>query len=113
MIDVTTQVIGDIHVLELCGTLNTTNSPEVEEIVNEVIDEGANNIILDLDPLDMISSTGLRIILATGKKLHKLDGKIVLCNPNKIVMDVLKMSGFSTMFEVFHSLDEALASLKE
>ena len=90
--------------------MNTSTSPEAEKYVNQLIDGGANQFLFNLEELDFISSTGLRVILATGKKLSGSDGKLAICSPNITVKDVLDMSGFSTMFGVFETEEEALES---
>ena len=88
-------------------------SPEAESYIMDLVAEGANKFVINLRELDMISSTGLRVILSTGKKLASSSGKLVICNPNHTVGDVLKMSGFSMMFQVFDTEDQALASFSE
>ena len=108
MIDITSRDEGDIKVVVIEGKLNTGASPDVETFINTLIDEGATKILLNLDDLDFISSTGLRVILATGKKLSEMGGKLVLCNPNHTVSDVFRMSGFNQMFTVTSSEEEAL-----
>ena len=110
MIDVSSREENGIHVVEVEGKLNTGASPDLDKFLTALIEDGATKILLNLEYLDFIASTGLRVILATGKKLVKVGGKLVICNPNLMVMDVLKMSGFSQMFEVFESESEALGA---
>ena len=110
MIDILSRNEGDITVVEIAGKLNTGASPEAEGFVNDLIDEGATKILFNFEELDFISSTGLRVILATGKKLTAIGGKLVLCSPNHTVSDVFRMSGFNQMFNVFETEVEALKS---
>ena len=110
MIDVTSKEENGVQVVEVEGKLNTGASPDLDKYLKALLDDGATKIILNLEYLDYIASTGLRVILATGKKLVGVGGKLVICNPNLMVMDVLKMSGFSQMFDVFESEEEALGS---
>ena len=110
MIDITSRDEGDIKIVVIEGKLNTGASPETEEYINDLIDDGATKILLNLEDLDFISSTGLRVILATGKKLSEVGGKLVLCNPNHTVSDVFRMSGFNQMFSVLDTEEDALKS---
>jgi anti-anti-sigma factor len=110
MIDITSRDESGITVVEIEGKMNTGASPDAEKFLNRLLDEGATKILLNLEYLDFIASTGLRVILATGKKLAGVSGKLVICSANLTVMDVLKMSGFNQMFSVFDSEEEALAS---
>jgi anti-sigma B factor antagonist len=110
MIDVTSREENGVQVVEVEGKLNTGASPDLDKYLTALVEDGAIKILLNLEYLDFIASTGLRVILATGKKLVGVGGKLVICNPNLVVMDVLKISGFSQMFDVFESEDEALKS---
>jgi anti-anti-sigma factor len=100
--------IDEVTIVEFGGKLNTSTSPQAEKYINQLIDEGIKKIIFDFEALDMISSTGLRIILATGKKLSRLKGKVVISGPNFSVSDVLRISGFSKMFDVVETVVDSL-----
>lgn len=110
MLDIEDRDVDGVSVVDFFGKMNTSTSPEAEKYLNELVDQGANNMVLNLEELDFTSSTGLRVILATGKKLTASGGKLVICSPNITVKDVLDMSGFSTMFAVFDTEAEALES---
>ena len=110
MLDIEHEEKGDVSVVYFFGKMDTGTSPDADNYVSELVKDGASNICMNLEELDFISSTGLRVILATGKKLMASNGKLTLCNPNITVNDVLKMSGFNRMFGVFDSEEEALAS---
>ena len=67
MIDITSRDENGITVIEIEGKLNTGASPDAEKFLNELLEEGVTKIILNLEQLDFIASTGLRVILSTGK----------------------------------------------
>jgi anti-sigma B factor antagonist len=110
MLDIEHEGKDGVTVVYFFGKMDTRTSPDAEKYVNRLIDDGDNNILMNFEELDFISSTGLRVILATGKKLTASEGKLTLCSPNITVNDVLKMSGFNRMFEVFKTEPEALES---
>ena len=103
MLDIEDREVNGVTVVDFFGKMNTSTSPEAEKYINQLLDQGANKILLNLDELDFISSTGLRVILATGKNLSGSQGKLLICSPNITVKDVLDMSGFSTMFCIWSS----------
>jgi anti-anti-sigma factor len=110
MLDIEHEGKDGVTVIYFFGKMDTGTSPEAEKYINQLIDDGEINILLNFEELDFISSTGLRVILATGKKLTGSNGKLTMCNPNITVNDVLNMSGFNRMFGVFETEDEALQS---
>ena len=67
MLDIEDREVNGVTVVDFFGKMNTSTSPEAEKYINQLVDQGANKILLNLEELDFISSTGLRVILATGK----------------------------------------------
>ena len=110
MLDIEHEEKESVAVVYFMGKMDTRTSPEAEKYVNGLLEEGETNILMNFEELDFISSTGLRVILATGKKLMASSGKLTLCSPNITVNDVLKMSGFNRMFGVFETEEDALGS---
>lgn len=110
MLDFEHEEKDSVTVVHFFGKMDTRTSPEAEKYLNQLIDDGDSNILMNFEELDFISSTGLRVILATGKKLMSSNGKLTICTPNMTVNDVLNMSGFNRMFGVFETEKEALAS---
>lgn len=99
-----------VTVVEVEGKMTTTSSPEAEAYLKELLADGVTKMVLNLEGVDFIASTGLRVILATGKKLMATGGKLVICSLNPVTADVFRMSGFSQMFDVFDTEEEALAA---
>lgn len=110
MLDLEHEDKNGVIVVYFYGKMDTRTSNDAEKYINRLIDAGNLNILMNFEELDFASSTGLRVILATGKKLISSDGKLTICNPNHTVNDVLKMSGFNRMFGVYESEAEALES---
>jgi anti-anti-sigma factor len=102
---------ADSITLGLCGKLDTTTAKTFEAKILTQIEAGDRRFIIDLAQLDYISSAGLRVFLFAAKRLAGEDGKIVLCSLNEPVREVFDIAGFSSMFSIYGSHDEALRSL--
>ena len=100
--------INGVTIIDLDGTLDTNTSPWAEAEIQELLEKGKKNMIIDLGRTKYVSSAGLRVFLATAKKLMANSGTLMLANPNKIVKDILQVSGFDTIIEVRSTVDEAL-----
>lgn len=96
-------------VLSVKGRLDAATAPEFTAVCDGLIAAGNICLIADLAQLDYISSAGLRSILATAKKLKGLQGQITFCNLSGMVKDVFNISGFTTMFTIHATLDDAVA----
>ena len=80
------------------GRLDTLSSPELDTFLKKyypVISE----LILDLEKLDYVSSSGLRVILTAHKKMED-HGKLLIRNVNKLVKEVFSVTGFSGILNI-------------
>lgn len=101
---------GDVSILEVQGHLDTNTSPEAESSINALIDAGATKLLINFAAVEYISSAGLRVLLATAKKLKGAGGDLRICNLNATVQEVFDISGFSSILTVSSNQEEALAS---
>ena len=107
--EVTSKTKGDAIVFYINGELSTTSSPEAQTEINEVLESAkCKLVVLNIEKVDFIASTGLRIILALGKELQASGTELVICSANQTNKSVFKMSGFSKLFSMFDAEDEAL-----
>ena len=107
--DVKFEAIDDIIVFQFVGNLDTGTAPDAESSVNKELENQPKKMIFDLDKTDFVSSAGLRVFLATAKKLAAYGGVLKLCSANDVVKDILEISGFVTFLDLKGSLDEAKA----
>jgi len=108
--EITTTDSGDVKVLSFHGNLDTNTSPDAESEINALIDAGAQKLLINFEKLDYISSAGLRILLATAKKMKPGGGDLKICCLNQTVQEVFDISGFSTILSVTTTEEEALGA---
>ena len=95
-------------VIKFEGSLDTATSPEVEKEIDALIDEGVMKFVLNFEKTRYMSSAGLRILLATAKKL-KGKGELKISNLNDMIEEVFEISGFNTILNVYKTEEEALS----
>jgi anti-sigma B factor antagonist len=100
-----------VVVLELKGRLDTLSSSELEKKLSDLIAQKEHKFVLDFSQLDFISSSGLRVLLAAGKQLKSVSGKMVLCALKEHVKEVFDVAGFTMLFSIFPSKEIALKEL--
>ena len=106
--DFETTKIDAVTVVAMEGNLDTNTSVDAQSHINALIDEGATKLLTDFTKVDFVSSAGLRVLLATAKKLGGIGGSLRICGLNEAVNEVFEISGFSTILEVFPTRDNAL-----
>ncbi len=80
------------------GRLDTATAPALEEELAEVMEE-AEELVFDLEGLEYMSSAGLRILLATQKKMAQKGGMKVV-NVNDVIKEIFDITGFSDILTI-------------
>ena len=89
---------GNALKLDIVGRLDTSTAPALDEEIKE-IGEDISELVLDFGSLDYISSAGLRVILATQKKMNK-QGSMKVINVSEDVMEIFEITGFSDILTI-------------
>ncbi|MBQ9460106.1 MAG: STAS domain-containing protein [Oscillospiraceae bacterium] len=76
------------------GRMDTQNAPAIQEKLLELA-KSCECVTADIANLQYISSAGLRAFLRVHKEMEKKDGKFVIRNTRRDVMDVFNVTGFS------------------
>jgi len=103
--------INDIIVVSLEGKLDSITAPEAEAAINEYIEKKVPKMLVSLKETSYVSSAGLRVFLATAKRMTAAGAAVKFCCPNDIVKEILDISGFSAILDVKASQEEALKDL--
>ncbi len=85
--------------LRLEGRLDTTSAPSAQEAFLKVAGE-YRELTLNFAQLQYISSAGLRAILMLQKQVNRTGSTLTLTNVSPSVMEVLEMTGFSSMLNI-------------
>ena len=107
--EVTVKEVNEVRVLLFEGNLDTNTAPQAQAQIDELIDGGSSKILINFDDLNYISSAGLRVLLATAKKLKAISGDLKICGLNQTVQEVFDISGFSSILSVVATEEDALA----
>ncbi len=99
---------NEVKVLAFEGRLDTQTSPDAQQQLTRLIEEGGTKILVNLEKLDYISSAGLRILLIVVKQLKTTDGELRICSLNEVVKEVFDISGFDMILPISASESEAL-----
>ncbi len=84
--------------VELSGRLDTSTAPELQNSISADLEE-VNELVIDLEKLEYISSSGLRVLLSAHKKMSSKGGMTVI-NVSETVMEVFDITGFSDIMVI-------------
>ena len=95
------------YYIELIGRLDAVSSGEIQDQLMNLSASGNNKMLICMDNVDYISSSGLRAFLAVAKK-NGSDGFLKFCCLQPSVKEVFTISGFNTIFNIYDSKEEAI-----
>ena len=91
--------------------MDAINNAKAETFFNELTDNPELGVLVDCEKLDFINSSGLRILIMSLKKLKAVNKNLVLCNLQKNIKEVFRISGFTNLFDIELNKADALKLL--
>ena len=92
------------NLISLSGMLDTNSAPQFEQTVQNILNDSTMtvagaSVILDLSQMTYTSSQGLRLILTLQKGLTAKGATLLLRGVQPAVMEVFKMTGFTSLLK--------------
>ncbi len=100
----------DVTVIALKGRLDVHYSSEVETEINQLIDKGRKKLVISLNDVEYLSSSGLRIFIAISRKLKDAGGQLKLIKLNETAMKIFKIVELIDIFDIYDSEEKAVNS---
>ena len=85
--------------LSVEGRINSITSKELDEEINNELGN-FDSLILDFTNLEYISSAGLKVLIATYRKLNPDNIPFIIKNANDVIMEVFRLSGINKVLEI-------------
>ena len=98
MLNITKKAEGSKLTVFLEGRIDTTTAPSLDDELNASLD-GVEELVIDFEKLDYISSAGLRVLLSAQKTMNK-QGKMIVKNASEEVMEIFEVTGFSDILTI-------------
>ncbi len=109
--ETTTREFKRCTVIEVSGRIDSATAPELAAVLDELMEQGKYNLILDLGEVDFISSAGLRVLIDTQKRCqHPHRGRLVLTNVPERIYQAFDLAGFVSLFDFYDEQVEAVGS---
>jgi anti-sigma B factor antagonist len=110
---ITERQVGDVMLLELDGRLILEEGEfPLREAVDRLVAAGKTKIVLDLARVTRIDSAGIGMLVSKYLTAFRKGGRLKLLHLTRRADNALHLTKLSSVFEVFDSEDEAVASFK-
>ncbi|WP_409978166.1 anti-sigma F factor antagonist [Anoxybacteroides tepidamans] len=104
------EVRQDVLLVRLSGELDHHTAEELREKVTATLEkEGIRHIVLNLEQLMFMDSSGLGVILGRYKQIKNLGGEMIVCAVSPAVKRLFDMSG---LFKIIRLEDDEQFALQ-
>ncbi|MBN2042060.1 MAG: STAS domain-containing protein [Spirochaetes bacterium] len=111
--DITQKRNGDIVILVIIGEIDLYNAPEIKDIINKLIEERIYNVIIDLEKVSYIDSSGIGALISSLSNLKKYQGGLKIINVYASVKKVFELTKLTSFFEIYDSEGEAVSAFSK
>ncbi len=107
-LDITTDRMGDACVIRVHGEVDVYTSPTLKARMVEAIDDGCLDLVVDLDGVGFIDSSGLGALVSGLRRVRERSGSMRLVCTHDNILKILRITGLDKALPLFGSVDEAL-----
>jgi len=98
-------------ILKIIGRVDGTTSKELQHEMTSIFAANHKDLILDFSEVSYISSAGIRILIEELKQLRTVGGKLFFIGLAPHIYEVFKISGLTSVFQIFDTYQDAINSL--
>lgn len=102
---------GDKDGVRICtaeGDIDINTSPQVKKIFDKVIKDKSGKVLIDLQKVEYIDSSGLATLVEILKNIKSYGGRLKLSNLSDKVKSLFEITKLEKLFDIYDSYDEAL-----
>jgi len=107
-LDLETSKHGEASVVSLRGEIDVYTAPRLRQALIDLVEGGAKDIVVDMDRVDFLDSTGLGVLVGGLKRVKSNEGEMKLVVTQDRIMKIFDITGLAKVFPMFGSLAEAL-----
>lgn len=95
-----------VKVIQPSGLLDGTKATLVRKEIDEIVSSGASVVLIDLQEVTFIDSSGLGALVSALKAVRAAGGKLFICSINAQVRMLFELTSMDRVFQIFANRDE-------
>jgi anti-sigma B factor antagonist len=104
--------VDGIGIISLDGEVDVYTAPKLKSRLVDLVDEGKYNIIINLQKVEFMDSSGLGVLVGGLKRVKSHQGSIILVCTQENILKIFKITGLVKVFPIFSTEEEALQSIR-
>jgi len=107
-----TRTEGDRTVIAVGGEIDVYTAPKLREQIVQLVDEGHYHLVVDMEQVEFLDSTGLGVLVGGLKRVRAHDGSLRLVCTQERILKIFRITGLTKVFGIHDSVDEAITARK-
>ncbi len=107
----TSEFSSEVELASLSGRLDMETAEADSPQLMQAVQRSAAGVIVDLQRVDFISSSGLRMLLAAHKSVQESDKRLAVIHAQPAVYKIFKVSALDGLFHFCQSEEEAVEAI--
>ena len=99
-------------VVEIAGKVTIGYDAQMRDAILDATDAGAQNVLLKMDRVTKIDSSGIGELAAAHQRIQKLGGRFLMVGLSEKLAAPLVIANLMGILEIYANVDEALAALE-
>ena len=92
------------------GEIDVYTAPKLRDQITELVSGGSYNIVIDLEAVEFLDSTGLGVLVGGLKKVRAHDGSLELICTQDRLLKIFRITGLAKVFVIHDSIDPSVVS---
>jgi anti-sigma B factor antagonist len=101
-----------IEVVTVEGEIDISTGPRLRELLIDLVSTGHYHLIVDLDRVGFLDSTGLGVLVGALKRVRPHDGWLDLVCTQERILNIFRVTGLTKVFGIYQTVDQAIAARK-
>jgi anti-sigma B factor antagonist len=101
---------GSVTVVHVEGEIDVYTAPLLREVLDKQVAAGRTNLVVDLEKVTFMDSTGLGVLVGRLKLVRGQNGALRIVSAQERILKVFKITGLDKVFHIYPTVDEALAA---
>jgi len=100
-----------VMLLKLDGEVDVYTAPKLKSRLVDLVDQGKFKIVVDLEQVDFMDSSGLGVLVGGLKRVRSHEGAIALICTQENILKIFRITGLVKVFPIFDDQDQAIQSV--
>ena len=99
-----------IEVIDVQGEIDMYTAPRLRELLIDLVSKGHYQLVVNLDKVGFLDSTGLGVLVGGLKRVRAHDGSLDLVCTQQRILKIFRITGLTKVFGIHETVDQAIAA---